>query len=219
MTTSAAQIINAAAFTLQDDSNIQWTRAELLGYASDAQRDACLVKPDAYTVNASIVLAAGTKQALPANGNGFVRIARNMGASPGTTPGRVPRPLSIAAMDQMNPNWHTQTASAVVMEYLYDERDPKVFYVSPPQPSSGFGYVDLVYFAIPPALALETDNLTLDDVYKTALVHYVVYRAKLKEGEQQSMAEASTHQAIFQALLGAKDKAEEDDNGSNRGGK
>lgn len=217
MTTTAAQIINAAAFTLQDDTNVTWSRAELLGYASDAQRDACLVKPDAYTLNATVTLIAGTKQSLPANGSGFVKITRNMGTA-GNVPGRVPRSISAALLDMQVPNWHSATVGSAVMEYVYDERDPKNFYVSPPQPTSGFGQVELVYHAIPAALASESDNLVLDDAYKTALMHYVVYRAKLKEGEQQSMAEASTHQAIFQALLGAKDKAEEDDNNT-KGGK
>lgn len=216
MTTTAAQIIDSAAFTLQDVGNAFWSRAELLGYVTDAQRDACLVKPDAYTLNATVTLVAGTKQSLPANGNGFVRIARNMGTA-GTVPGRVPRQIASALMDMQAPNWHSATPGSAVMEYVYDERDPKNFYVSPPQPVSGFGQVELVYHAIPALLSAETDSLVLDDVYKTALMHYVVYRAKLKEGEQQSMAEAQTHQAIFQALLGAKDKAEEDDNG--RGGK
>lgn len=209
MTTSAAQIIDAAAFTLQDATNVQWTRAELLGYVSDAQRDACLVKPDAYTVNAPVVLVAGTKQAIPANGNAFVRIARNMGVSPGATPGRAPRQIEIDAMDQQNPNWHTQTASAVVMEYLYDARDPKTFYVSPPQPSSAFGYVDLVYHAAPAAITLESDTMVIDDIYKTALVHYVVYRAYLKEGELSNATGAAAHRGEFLALLGAKEAAEE----------
>jgi hypothetical protein len=206
-TTTAQSIIDAAAFTLQDEASAQWTRAELLIYLNDGQRDACIVKPDVYTLNAAVQLVAGTKQALPAGSNGFVRIARNMGAA-GTTPGRVPRQVLLATLDLQSPNWHSEAASATVMEYLYDERDPKIFYVSPPQPVSGMGYVDLVHYGVPAALANEAAVIGLDDVLKTALMHYVVYRAYLKEGEFSNMAGAAAHRAEFLSLLGAKEKAE-----------
>ncbi len=208
-TITAQAIIDSAAFTLQDASNVQWTRAELLGYVSDAQRDICLIKPDAYTLNAAVQLAPGTKQAVPATSNGFVRIARNMGT--GAVPGRVPRQVLLTTKDIQDPNWHSATTSATVMEYVYDERDPKVFYVSPPQPALLMGYVDLVHYGIPPAIALEATVITLDDIYKTAFMHYVVYRAYLKEGEFSNMTGATLHRAEFLSLLGAKEKTEATD--------
>ena len=209
-TITGTAIINAAAFTLQDATNTQWDRAELFGYVNDGQRDICLAKPDACTVNASVALIAGTKQAIPAGANAFVKIARNMGTN-GTTPGRVPREIPLAVLDMQNPNWHTATASAIVMEYGYDERDPKTYYVSPPQPASGMGQVELVYFGVPADLSAEANTIGLDDIYKTALVNYLIYRAYLKEGEFNNPAGATAHRAEFLALLGAKDKAEEDD--------
>jgi hypothetical protein len=208
-TVTAQTIINAAAFTLQDEGNARYSRAELLGYLNDGQRDACLVKPDVLTVSAAVQLVAGTKQAIPANGNGFVRLVRNMGA--GATPGRVPRVMDLQTMDRLSPNWHADPTSATVLEYGYDERDPKVFYVSPPQPGGAMGYVDLMYYGTPADMAVEGSTISLDDIYKTALMHYVVYRAYLKEGELNTMAGAAAHRAEFLALLGAKEQVEATD--------
>lgn len=200
-------LIDSVAFTLQDSTNTQWTRAELLGYLNDGQRDSCIVKPEAYVVNTSVALIAGTKQTIPTAGNAFSCIRRNMGTD-GAVPGRAPRPVEIDVMDRENPNWHTQVASAVVQEYLYDKDDPKHFYVSPPQPTSGFGQVELIYFGIPAPLSAEASVITLDDIYKMVLEHYMCMRAYVKQGELQNNADAAAHRTEWLTLLGAKEKSE-----------
>lgn len=206
-TITGTTIIDSAASTLQDAGNTRWSRAELLGYLNEGQRDLCVLKPDACTVNGLHQLIAGTKQALPAGGVGFVRVARNMGTS-GTSPGRVPRQLDLAVLDHQDPDWHTASASAIVREVAYDARDPKVFYVNPPQPATGMGQVELVHYGTPTPLAAEASTIAIDDVYAGALVHYLLYRAYLKEGEYSDPAGMALHRAEFLALLGAKDKAE-----------
>jgi hypothetical protein len=120
----------------------------------------------------------------------------------------VPRRIDPEAMDRQNPGWHSASASSAVWDYVFDPRDPKHFYVSPPQPASAQGHVALVYFGVPPDLATETDAIALDDTYVTALTHYVIYRAYLKEGEFSNPAGAMAHRSEFLGLLGAKDRAE-----------
>lgn len=202
-----AAIIDAAAFTLQDSGNTTWTRLELLGYLNDGQRDTCVVKPDAYVKTTTVPLVAGTRQELPEDGAAFIRVVRNMGVD-GQTPGRAPRAFSIQTMDLQHPNWHIDPTSPLVMEYGHDEREPKAFYVSPPQPLAGQGRVDVVYAAVPPDLADENSAVVLAPIYKTALIHYVCYRAYLKQGELQNNGDAIAHRAEFLALLGAKEDGE-----------
>lgn len=206
-TTTGTEIIDSAAFTLQDETAVQWDRAEFLGYVNDGQRDLCIVKPNAYTINRSVQLVAGTKQAIPADGASFVRIECNMGTT-GTTRGRAPRSIDLEVLGRQNPNWHSASTSATVQEYGYDERDRKRFYVSPPQPTVSPGQVELVFHGIPADLAAETDTIVLDDLYKTALEHYVVYRAYLKEGEFSNAGGAMAHRSEFLTLLGVKQKTE-----------
>jgi len=206
-TITAAQIIDEAVSTLQDPAAVTWPRAELFAYVNDGQRDACIVKPDAYVLNQTLVLVAGTRQLLPAAGAAFIRLVRNMGQD-GQTPGRAPRAMAIETLDRENPNWHSDVSNPVVLEYAFDLREPKAFYVSPPQPLTGRGQVDVTFCAIPPDLGAESTPIILDDIYKTALVHYVLYRAYLKEGELQNNADAIAHRAEFLALLGTKDESE-----------
>ena len=111
-------------------------------------------------------------------------------------------------MDQQNPNWHSDPSNITVMEYAFDGRDPKRFYVSPPQPAVP-GKGEIVFAATPPELANENAPIALDDIYKTALTNYVLYRAHLKEGEMMDNAGAMAHRAEFLSLLGAKGTAEE----------
>jgi hypothetical protein len=203
----AAAIINAAAFALQDEAGRRWARAELLGYVNDGQRDLCVVKPDACVVNDKIQLVPGPKQAIPANGTAFMRLSCNLGVN-GTKRGRAPRRFAIELMDRQNPNWQADAPSQTVMEYGFDERDPKHFYVSPPQPANNPAFVEAVFAAVPSDLASEAEAIAIDDVYKTALTHYVLYRAYLKDGELQDGGAAAAHRAEFLSLLGAKDKAE-----------
>lgn len=201
----ASAIITDAAATLQDSTNKTWTRAELLSHLNDGQRDACLVKVDAFVKNEALQLAAGTRQELPAGGTTFIRIVCNVA---GSVRGRAPRLIDIGAMDMQNPNWHSDPASSTVMEYAYDGRDPKHFYVSPPQPTVSPGSAEIVFGAVPPDLTAENQAIALDDTYKTALTHYVLYRAYLKEGELSNNADAMAHRAEFLSLLGAKDTGE-----------
>lgn len=207
-TITAKQIIDGAAAALQDAGNDIWDRLELLAFVNDGQRDACLLKADAYVQSKAVPLVAGTTQRIPADGTQFVRLVCNMGPT-GDKPGRAPRAVALALLDSQNPNWHFAPASNVVLEYGLDPADPKRFYVSPPQPVANPGYGQLVYNAVPPDLAGEASPIALDDVYKTALEHYLIYRAYLKEGEQSSVAMAATHRAEFMALLGVKQAQEQ----------
>jgi hypothetical protein len=209
-TITAQALINSAAFILQDAANTTWTRAELLAIANDAQRAVCLIKPDAYTRNLAVQLVAGTKQSIPADGHSFVRLARNMGAA-GTAPGRVPRQIPLATMDMQNPGWHSAATGTVVMEYVYDDRDPRTYYVSPPQPASGMHFVDQVYYGIPADMTTETGStgiIAIDDIYKTALVEMMLFFAYMKEAERQNPAAANAHRDEALLLLGAKNKSE-----------
>jgi len=84
----ASALISQASEIIQDESNVQMTTANALGWLNDAQRAIVIVKPDASTVIRSITLVPGTKQSIA--GLKLMSVVRNMGAS-GSTPGRGPR--------------------------------------------------------------------------------------------------------------------------------
>lgn len=207
-TITAKEIIDAAVVTLQDDTNVKWTRPELLGYLNDGQREIVLAKPDSYAKNQSLQLVAGTKQTIPPDGIMFMRIMRNMGVN-GTTPGRVVRELDIRILDEQSPDWHTAAAVAQSQHYCRSPQDPKHFYVYPPQPAVAPGQVEIVYSATPSSVAVETGLITLDDIYKTPLIHYILYRAYTKDAEyaREDAAGAAAYK-VFSQLIGIKNQAD-----------
>lgn len=210
-TITAATLINSVAKTLQDETNVKWPRPELLEYLNDGQREIVLAKPDAYVVNAAFQLVAGSKQVIPADGNLFMRMNCNLGVN-GATPGRAPRLIPIKILDEQIPSWRADAPAGVVLHYTYDEKDPKRFYVYPPQPSVSPHQVEIVYSASPVQVASEDGTITLDDIWKTALVKYMEYRAYSKDAEYaREDATADRCYQTFAALIGFKDKAEDEE--------
>jgi hypothetical protein len=206
--TTAQNIIDGAEEILQDTANDRWEEAELLQAVNNGTKEICIVKPDAYITNDSVVLVAGVVQSVPSSATGLTEISRNMGVSPGETPGKAIRLIDRDIMDALNPNWASATASAVVEYYMYDKRNPLKFFVSPPQPSSGFGYVQMAYPATPAEIAIDAAIL-ISDIYRGVLLDYVLYRAYLKDSDvAQNAQRALAHYQAFQNALGVKKKAE-----------
>lgn len=206
-TITATTLLGKAQTILQDTTGIQWDLAELLGWLNDGQREVLIYKTNAYVVNKSVQLAAGTKQALPADGIQLIDVARNMGAD-GNVPGRVVRIATREVLDAAMPNWHNAKASAECRHYLYNPLDPKRFYNYPPQPAAGQGYVEMIYAAVPPDLTQLSDAIKLDDIYQNPLIDYVLYRAYSKQTDGGDASLAVSHYSAFTSSLTGKTQAE-----------
>ena len=208
-TVLVATVFSQVRFILKDEDGVRWTDPELLTWLNNGQREVVIFKPNACVKNTAIQLAPGTKQALPADGVQLIDIPRNMGAA-GTTPGAAVRLVPREILDQAAPNWHASTPSAVVVHFTYNPNDPKTFYTYPPQPATGMGYVDMVYGAMPTDCAIGTGTvITVDDIYESVLIDYVLYRAFSKDTEfAPDPSRAAFHQSAYLSALGGKVKAE-----------
>lgn len=192
----ASAILDRATIILQDESNVRWTRAELLKWLNDSQREIVLQRPDSLAENATITLAAGTKQSLPSTAIQLLDIVRN-------SSGRAIRLVSRAIMDSQQPDWHTQTQSSTIKHYMFDVRDPKHFYVYPPAVVGT--QVEAIYSTAPTDCATEAAAIALNDIYANAMVDYVLYRAYLKDADFAGNAQrAVVHFQAFATSLGTK---------------
>lgn len=206
----AQAIIRRCVETLQDNTSIRWPINELVRYLNDGQREVVLYRPDAMVTNASITCLAGSKQALPAGGSKLIEVVRNSGGNR-----RSVRMVNREILDAQTPNWHNLTGVAEVLHFMYDPRDPLVFYVYPPATISAG--LDLVYAAYPADVtepadgALYTDvsgNISLPDIYGNVLQDYVLYRAYSKDSEYAGNGNRSqAHYAAFANALGIEIKA------------
>ena len=197
-TTTAQVIIDEAEAILQDTSNVRWAATEHLAAVNDGCKAVCVFKPDAYVVSASTVLVAGIVQELPADGFKLQDVVCNMGVSPGATQGNAIQLIDRKVLDAMDPAWPVVTASATVIYYMYDERYPRQFLVYPKQPSSAFGYVQLIYSAAPAEIAVGA-TILIPDIYRPSLLQYVLYRAYAKDLDQPGNAEKA--KAYYQAFI------------------
>jgi hypothetical protein len=203
---TAQSIMEKAKVTLLDETNVRWTSPELLTHLNDGQRELVALKPDANTVNAVLTLVAGTRQSIPASGVQLFKIVRNMGMD-GNTPGRAVTPASMETLDRTRPNWHAEAANAEVQHYMFDPRDPKTFYVTPPQPETP-SRIEAVYAASPADVAIGAP-INIDDIYATALYYFIMARAHAKETPGADTGKAAGYYNLFLGVLGLKAKAED----------
>lgn len=206
-TITAQSVIDKAQTILQDTTGVRWPSAELLGWLNDGQREVTLYKPNAAVANAAVRLVSGTKQTLPATAIQLLDVVRNLGTD-GNAPGRAIRLVQREIMDAQTPNWHADAPSAEVVHYMFSPVDPRTFYVYPPQPVTGTGYVELVYGASP-SNAVLGGNISIDDIYQNVLVDYIMYRAYSKDAEYAAdQGRAAQHQNAYMSALTGKTQAE-----------
>ena len=211
MPISAQSVIRRCVETLQDNTSIQWPVSELVRYLNDGQREVILYRPDAAVTNASVPLVTGSRQNLPAGGTKLVEVVRN---SAGTK--RAVRMVNREILDAQLPGWHAQTGVTEILHYMYDPREPRVFYVYPPAAATGAA-VDLSYASMPADIAEPsegalytsvTGNLGVPDIYGNAVQDYVLYRAYTKDSEYAgNAARAQAHYGAFANALGVEVKA------------
>jgi hypothetical protein len=199
----AGALIDRVAVLLQDSTNVRWPRPELLNWLNDGERETVLHKPNAYIKNVPVALVLGSKQTLPVDAVSLIDIPRNVN-------GAAVRVVSREILDAQSPGWHTMQPAAAIKHYMYNPLDPKTFYVYPPATTTPAAIsVDLVYAASPADVA-ENAPILVDDVYATALVNYIMYRAYSKDAEYAANAALATaYYGQFMTLLGAKVAAEQ----------
>ena len=209
MAVSVASVIDRVQVTLQDTTGIRWPEtSELILWVNDAQREIALLKPDASATNDTITLVTGTKQSIPSAGNRLLRVVRNMSAASGGTGKRSIRLVSREILDAQTPDWHDPTVSgdaahgSVVKHYMYDEQDPRNFYVYPGV--SGSAYIEIVYSSNPTTVTA-SDGLSIPDLYANAVMNYVLYMAYMKDAEYAGNSQrAANHFQLFTASVTGK---------------
>lgn len=212
MTIQAQSIIRRAVETLQDTTSVRWPVNELVRYLNDAQREVVLYRPDSMVTNATVTCSAGSRQKLPDNGSKLIEVIRN--AASGSTKKSV-RMINREILDAQTPGWHNIVGTVDILHFMYDPRDPRVFYVYPPATASA--QLDIVYAAYPTDITEPSDgalytavsgNISLPDIYGNAVLDYILYRAYTKDSEYAGNAQrAQAHYAAFNNALGNEIKA------------
>lgn len=200
MAVAASTILTKARTQLIDTgTTMRWTDAELLGYLSDGQRTVVALAPSTASRGYVLPLVAGSRQVLAVNVHTLLSVTRNTNSA-GTVPGRTVRPALRDQIDAVNPDWHSMTPTAAVLNYVYDPSDV-AFYVYPP--NDGTGHLDVVYAQLPVELATLADTLVVQDIYQTPLLDYVLWRAHAKDSDfAAGLGLAQAYLSAFTAFMG-----------------
>lgn len=210
MAVTVQSVIDRVQTVLQDTTGVRWPVVdELVLWINDAQREIALLKPDASAVNSTIQLTSGTKQSIPTAGNRLLKAVRNMSSASGSATGkRAVRLVGRDVLDAQTPDWHDPTVTGdaahtnVVKHYLYDEANPRNFYVYPGV--QGNAYLEIIYSANP-AIVAQNGNLSIPDIFANAVLNYVLYMAYMKDAEfAGNNQRASTHYQLFTASVSGK---------------
>jgi hypothetical protein len=211
MPIAAQSIIRRCVETLQDTTSIRWPVPELVRYLNDGQREVVMYRPDSMVTNQTVTCVAGSRQSLPANGAKLIEVVRNA-RSAGTR--RAVRMVNREILDAQTPGWHALPGQDDVLHFMYDPRDPRVFYVYPPATASA--QLDIVYAAYPTDITEPADgslytavtgNISLPDIYGNVLQDYILARCYMKDSEYAGNAQrAQAHYTLFANALGIEIK-------------
>ncbi len=216
MPVQARDVLSRAQKQLQDDTGVRWPLPELAMWLNDGARECAIHKPSSTARSVVLDLVQGTRQEIPVGDLQLMRVIRNLGAAStdaNRVGGRAVRLVNRDVLDTQLPEWHSAEAHAFVPQvkhFVFDEADPRAFYVYPG--NSGTGKVEALVSHAPepiPETGVELSSYTapipLPDVYSNALLDYVLYRAYSKDASFAENAErASRHFQAFASTLGIK---------------
>ncbi len=196
----ASVIIAQAAEMLQDEPMVTWTEAQHIQRVNSAQRAVAAEIPEASTSTKTMELAAGSEQALAEGESRLLAVLRNMGTD-GTTPGNAVRVADKTVLDVFDPGWHQTTATAVVLDYMTDERNPTQFWVNPP--ADGTAQVEVLVTSVPADITALSNSITIPDKYANAMREYVLYLCFARDSEMTpNYVRAERHLLNFANFLG-----------------
>lgn len=144
----------------------------------------------------AIQLAQGVVQVLP---EGSVRLIDIYTNAIGDTRERIDgrqykgnaavRPITQSELTSVFPHWASARETAIVVHTVFNKSDPKSFLVYPPNNGDGKLLCSIVSELSPvQGDTITNQELPLERRYLMPLVHYAVFRALSRDGEDQSSA-------------------------------
>lgn len=196
----------AAARNLSGDTSAgqNWTDAEWISYANDAEREACrrarLIIDSTTAAICQIALTTAATYTLDPRII-FIRRAKLTGRS------LVLTRRSYKDLDREVPDWEAETGepSAYVPDMSTNQFRPY------PTPATA-GTVTLTVARLPLAdMAVDADEPEINARFHDSLVNWMLYRAYLKnDAETLNKIKAAEYLALFEAEFGKKSTAQEE---------
>lgn len=196
-------IIKRVSLVLDDINHVKYDLSHKIDSLNEALQALISYRPDAAAKTAMMLLVAGTRQTLPADGVRLLKVIRNRGASGLSDAGRAIRKADMLVQDALIPDWHTTTGQTTIDEYFFDPFVPKEFYVYPPASVSPIIGIDISYVRVLSTITAGTDNFPIDDYFAPAIQEWMLYSLLVGDNDQNRLA-ANAHLQTFANLLQVK---------------
>lgn len=209
--TTVGVVIRRVKLILQEitQNGTRWTNEELLGWLNESYQAIVAIKPDASSVNVAVDCVLGTRQEIPEDGHRLLDVVRNTAAA---AKGYSVMKISRDALDATRRGWHGEEPSVTVEQFMFDDHDPRHFYVYPP--ASAEAKLEIIYSAVPQPHAVteasgeSEEIIRLGDSFAPAIVDYILARAYSKDAEHAAnLSRAQMHSGSFVSMLGADAQA------------
>lgn len=200
---------------LGDSEGITWSNSDLIIAYNQAKNMLLGFRPDSNVKIAEIPLSNGSRQFIPADGLRLLDVVRNI--SKDGNLGQSIRQIDMACLDAY-PDWHNLKGE-VILEYMFDHRMPKFFYVypSPIYFGDSGSRVEIIYSAMPNDITAENleELLPFDSIYDQALIELMLY--KLLSGDNEQGRNNSIHMQAAMGLLNIQSESASANDSASRG--
>lgn len=189
-----ASIIADARPILNDTvEDYRYATDDLLVYVNDAIKQAAILRPDLFsTIGDYVCIPGQCEQSLDfEDAVSLIEVLCHHN-------GNAILPFDLDAMSAFNPAWRTETAAAAT-QWAKFANDPLKFFVYPKAPVAQS--IDVRYVRRPGSYALNDSITELSDVYKPALVDYVVGMAESRDDEHVISQRAAQFITLFTSRL------------------
>ena len=199
-------VLDRVRFTLddvgRDSGGAVWTDATLIAYLNIAQREICNVRPEAHVSTEILDLKHGVTQQLPAAAKSLIDIACNVRAD-GSDDAAV-NLMRREDADRSDSNWRREAEDGEVVEWAYDERNPRFFDVRPP--NDGTGRLKIEVYSTPPDVGSDRgreDRIGLSDEYVNSLIYWICRLAYIENSTApEYMRKSEEFRLMFYEGLG-----------------
>ena len=194
---------------LSDSGSDLWSNANINAAILEAEKAIVNFRPDASSVDATLTCAVGARQSIAAltpKPNRLIDVKYNI---PSSTPGRSIKAVTAAELDAISPTWRAATATATIKEFIFDPREPLLFYVNPPAASGAA--VRISYSATPADYGTvnSSTETTIDAIFEPMVTEFALYRLFGYDQEGSvNIGRSSQHFQNFQVLMGLKIQGE-----------
>jgi hypothetical protein len=219
---TARDVLWQARTTLQDGDQTRWTLEELRVHLNTGLDAITFYKPTAVSKTEILDLDEGTLQSLD-EGVNMLRVIRNITSIADATPrvaGPIVTVIDKAILDVQFPGWHETAVvpfSSTVRHVVFDEMNPRSFYVYPG--NDGTGRLECILAVKPTHIDAPTDPLDIDEytaeidlppIYINVLVDWVLHKAFQKDSAIPGAANRSVaHLNSFMQALGGRQAVEQ----------